>query len=179
MNARMALFPVVAAFALLVGGCSADSPRPEVASVSSPAATSPGQAPPGGQDEFTKCMLDNGVDLNAGGTPDDEGGDGTSQGTSSPADQRTQQEALAKCREFLPDGGAPKPLGEEALQQAREFAKCMRDKGVEYPDPDPNAVGGEGVTPIPSGIDVNDPATREMMADCSRQTGGVVPGGSR
>nr|BFE50525.1 hypothetical protein GCM10017745_39520 [Saccharothrix mutabilis subsp. capreolus] len=175
MNARMAVLAFGVACAVLTAGCGNADREPEVASVSGSSSAAP---PAGGQDEFTKCMKENGVDLDLGGTPDEEG-KGSTQGSAGPADQRAQREALEKCRAHLPDGGAPKPLGEEALRQARDFAKCMREKGVDYPDPDPNKGGGEGVTPLPEGLDVDDPATREKMADCSRQTGGVVSGSPR
>jgi hypothetical protein len=172
----MATFLLATSCLLSTAACTSGAGDTGVASLSSPAQSSSGQVPNGqdGQDAFTKCMKDNGVDINSGGTPDDQNG-GNSQGSASPADQRAQQEALDKCRQFLPDGGTAKPLGPEALEQARQFARCMRGKGVAYPDPDPNAGGGEGVSPIPKGVDASDPAVRDKMADCSRQANGLVP----
>ncbi|QFZ17157.1 hypothetical protein [Saccharothrix syringae] len=170
---------LAAACVLAAAACAKEEPL-GVPSVSSASPTSEAAAAGStdGQDAFTRCMKENGVDIEAQGTPDDEN-QPEAQGSAAPGDQRKQQEALDRCRRFLPDGGAAKPMGEEALAQAREFAKCMREKGVEYPDPDPNQGAGEGVSRIPEGIDINDPAIREKMADCSRRTNGLTPESTR
>jgi hypothetical protein len=48
---------------------------------------------------------------------------------------RTAEEA---CRDLLPNGGQPPPLDAKQLDEMRTQAKCMREHGVDVPDPDPN-----------------------------------------
>jgi hypothetical protein len=49
--------------------------------------------------------------------------------------------AMAKCRQYLPNGGALGKPDPQMVEQARKFAQCMRDHGL--PNfPDPSADGG-------------------------------------
>ncbi|MBP2320747.1 hypothetical protein JOF56_001132 [Kibdelosporangium banguiense] len=167
---------------VLAAGCGASEAGPQVASVSTPGSASSGPARPGdpNKDPFSECMRQQGVeprsvDDSAGG-----GGSGQDQAGQPPAgDQRKRQEALDKCRQFLPDGGQPKPMSAEALEQARQFAKCMRGLGVAYPDPDPNVGGGAGTAPIPKEVDITDPAVRQKLNKCSAETQGSSTGPTR
>jgi hypothetical protein len=86
---------------------------------------------------------------------------------------------MAKCGHFLPDGGKPQPLSPEALEQGRKFAKCMRDEGIAFPDPDPNGGGyqaqpGAVAEPVPPGVNINDPAVRAKYDKCGRAAGGAA-----
>jgi hypothetical protein len=95
---------------------------------------------------FTQCMRDHGVDV-----PDpDPNGPGVrilaSGGPGSDTANKTankMETAMKECQKYLPAGVAHKPNTQE-LEQMRQFAKCMRDHGVDMPDPDPNG-GGFGV----------------------------------
>ena len=168
MGMRSIKFLLVVAFALTAGACTSGEGATGVPSLPGTASSTPGAT---GDDAFAKCMKDNGVDID---TPDEEGGT-RSQGTSSPGDRGRYEEALDKCRKFMPEGGANERPSEEDLRKAVEFAKCMRGKGVNYPDPNPNENLGGGVARIPDGVDGNDPAVREKMRDCFRDTGGLTP----
>jgi hypothetical protein len=173
---------VILAGSLVLGmtSCGAPDPARDVASVptTGTSAAANGQPGDGGADPFGRCMRENGAD---GGTSlDGNGSNGTvSPGTRSPDEQRRQAEALEKCGKYLPDGGKPKPLTPEALEQGRKFAKCMREQGIAFPDPDPNTGGyqaqpGAVVEPVPPGVNVDDPAVRAKYDKCSQAAGGAA-----
>lgn len=77
--------------------------------------------------EFAACMRDNGVDM-----PDPEG-----QGMPSlPVTQDEEMEAaMEACEDLLPvDENAP--TEQEAFEHSLELAECLRDNGVDVPDPE-------------------------------------------
>jgi hypothetical protein len=88
--------------------------------------------------QFTQCMRDNGVDL-----PDPEPGAGGKivVGDRDGLDKDKVRAALEACRQFMPNGGERPPPSPEDLEKMRQFAQCMRDNGVDMPDPDPNTGG--------------------------------------
>jgi hypothetical protein len=151
------------ATALVITGCSAPGENSQPASASQPADSG---------DQFTKCMKDNGVDT---GTTSDDAGGGPTTISASPDDAGKRKAALDKCRQFLPDGGNVKPMNAEQLELARQFAKCMRGKGVPYPDPDPNTAGGDGAAKIPDGMDLQDPVIRRKLDECTAETNQLGP----
>lgn len=71
------------------------------------------------------------------------------------------------------DGGArPGGDGEDRFYL---FARCMRDKGIDLPDPEP---GGGAVRIGPgSGIDMGDPKFEEAQKACAKELGDIGPGG--
>lgn len=168
------LFGAIVLAALLTTSCAGNS-DPNVASA--PGSTQSNTAP-GGEDAYSKCMRDNGAEVQSQEIPNNGTGQGTAQqGTVPQVDQEKQRAAHEKCRQHLPDGGNPKPMNPEQLEQARKFAKCMRDEGVQYPDPKPED-GGDGAAKLPDGVDVHDPAVQEKIRRCSAKTGGDAPGSS-
>jgi hypothetical protein len=81
--------------------------------------------------EFARCMREHGVDV-----PDPEPGQGgVTIKEPNPEKVRPAREA---CQHLLPNGGVPEPLDPEELDKARERAECMREHGIDVPDPDPN-----------------------------------------
>ena len=163
--------------AVAVSSCGSPEKTRDVASVPTTGTTTGQQSGQNGAgDPFSQCMKENGADA---GTSLDGNSGTVSPGTRSPEEQRRQQEAMAKCAQYLPDGGKPKPLSPEALEQGRKFAKCMRDEGISFPDPDPNSGGyqaqpGAVVQPIPPGVDINDPAVRAKYDKCGQVAGGAA-----
>lgn len=87
--------------------------------------------------KFAQCMRQNGVDM-----PDPTGDGGRVQMKMSAkpgADSEAKMKAAeAKCRHFQPNGGKPVKLKPEDLAKMRAMAKCMREHGVDMPDPDEN-----------------------------------------
>jgi hypothetical protein len=126
--------------------------------------------------EFTKCMRDHGVDMpepNADGHIEMRAEAGA-------ADGDKMQKADEACKSLLPNGGKPKQMSPEDLDKARATAKCMREHGVDMPDPDPNSpgmtinLGGDGDK------DKVDKAMKECGMDgmkSSAGSGGATGGG--
>ncbi|MEV6967641.1 hypothetical protein AB0M47_21300 [Hamadaea sp. NPDC051192] len=115
--------------------------------------------------KFTQCMRDNGVPV---GDPDpstgrpDFGKDlaGTPQ----------FQAALKKCQDLLP-GGVMGMLDANQVEQLRVFAQCMRDHGVDMPDPDPNG----GFSGAMGKIDRNSPTVKKAVEACQDKLTAVFP----
>jgi hypothetical protein len=111
--------------------------------------------------KWTKCLRENGVDVK-----DPEPGGVVTLPMDSPA----TRQALEKCKQY--EGGERGSTGfdpndPEQQEQRRKFAKCMRDAGVDWPDPDPNQQG----TTVPALT----PQMREAFEKCTKET----MGGSR
>lgn len=155
---RMALVVSgVGAVLALVAGCGGGGEDGDkVASISSP--PSPGAAGDGKQadnvsDEdkmrnFAKCMRENGIDMPDPKTNGDEQGT-ISLGGPGQIDEKKMNAASDACRKHLPNGGEMKPPSPEELDKMRAEAKCMREHGIDMPDPDPTgktarALGGPG-----------------------------------
>ncbi|MEU0788850.1 hypothetical protein ABZ342_02210 [Amycolatopsis sp. NPDC005961] len=143
---------VVAALgaALLLGGCGAKGDDGDkVASISTPpksggptAADTSGKSDEDKMRDFAKCMREHGVDMpdpkpagDGGGMAITLGGDG--------ADASKIEAAQKACKSLMPNGGEMKPPSAEELDKMRKDAKCMREHGIDMPDPDPS---GKGMT---------------------------------
>jgi hypothetical protein len=105
---------------------------------------------------FAECMRENGVNI-----PDPQLDE---DGRLSVAPD--VEAAFEACQEELPDIGQAiefDPDQEAALADAQlEFARCMRENGVDIPDPT-----GDGFTIGPdSGIDPNDPDVQAAFEEC-------------
>lgn len=90
--------------------------------------------------------------------------------------------ALTGCSSAQGDGIASAGGTQSATQgaeqvsdeeQAREFAECMRDHGVDLPDPAPDGNGGFDWGIGESGVDLNDPDFQEAINACRDK----LPGG--
>ncbi|WP_432980997.1 hypothetical protein [Dactylosporangium sp. CA-233914] len=144
---------------LLLTGCSAKPSGPSVAT-----AGSSDPKPVASLDkadanrQFARCMREHGVDM------PDPGPDGNLQfdaGAGGDRDKAVQ--AASQCQQYLPSGGAMTDLSPEQLEQGRAFAKCMREHGIDMPDPDP----GTGLSAIlKGGIDFDSPAFKEATEAC-------------
>jgi hypothetical protein len=139
--------------ALLLGGCGAKADDGgKVASISTPpksggptAADTSGKSDEDKMRDFAKCMREHGVDMpdpkpagdGSGGMAITLGGDG--------ADASKIEAAQKACKSLMPNGGEMKPPSAEELDKMRKDAKCMREHGIDMPDPDPT---GKGATRI-------------------------------
>lgn len=108
---------------------------------------------------FVECLRDQGLDV-----PDPEPGTGVGgilHDSGIPREELLP--ALQACQHLAPDGGVVNHLQDPAVQdQLREFAQCMREHGVDVPDPDPNGgfPFGEGV------IHPDDPEVQAALEAC-------------
>ena len=142
---------VVALVAILTA-CTGAPAAPSVASLDDPAATGdPGASPSASpitdpQEAFlayARCMRENGIDM-----PDPivitDGGGGVSVqvngGTgSSPTESKEEfAEANEACEHLMADAGPNGPaasMSPEDFDKLLEFAQCMREHGIDMPDP--------------------------------------------
>jgi hypothetical protein len=60
---------------------------------------------------------------------------------------------------------------QEMMDKALEFARCMREHGVEVPDPSPSRGGGLSLE-LPPNFDPDDPTFRAAQEACE----GILPG---
>lgn len=104
--------------------------------------------------KFAQCMRDEGIDM-----PDPQPGGGI-MGNGNLRNQPGFAKALEKCRSLLPNGGV-RSTDPAQLEQLRAFAKCMREHGVDMPDPQPDSAPfGQGQ------INRDDPAVKTATDAC-------------
>ncbi|MCW6004111.1 hypothetical protein K1W54_05890 [Micromonospora sp. CPCC 205371] len=168
-----------ALLALAAAGCgSGSSSDDEVASAtgggaSPTASASPGATDPDQSRKFSQCMRDNGIpdfpDPDANGQIPRDGFDRDSMSGDS------WQKAFEACRSVAPNGGERPELDAAQQEQLRVWAQCMRDNGVDIPDPDAN--GGGFMFGGDSQIDPDDPKFRAAMDACQDKFTFRGPGG--
>jgi hypothetical protein len=191
---RILIAALAAAAALAFAGCRGDSNEGEGVATAggAPTSTATGNNSDAGADDgdtaekmrkFAACMRENGIDM-----PDPEvdgegrvrvqiGGGGAEAGGGTPPDREKFEAAQKACKQYLPNGGEPPKMDPEQVEQARQFAKCMRENGV--PDfPDPQADGSVRIEAGPgTGIQPDSQAFKDAQAKCEqymprRQAGG-------
>lgn len=136
------VWAAVAAVPVVVGvaGCGGADGGSGVASAGGTAAAqasaSPSRSlsPEDAQLKFAQCMRQNGVDV-----PDPGAGDAKTTRLGKGVDRKKLEAALEKCRSWLEAGGKLPDLKDpEVRDQYVEFAQCMREHGVNIPDPGPD-----------------------------------------
>jgi pyruvate/2-oxoglutarate dehydrogenase complex dihydrolipoamide acyltransferase (E2) component len=133
--------------------------------------------------QFAQCMREHGIDMP---DPKVSGGKGqiTIGGQGKPQDQQQLDAAQKACQHFIDvvQGGKRDldPAKEKKLRdQALKFAKCMRDHGINMPDPQFQS-GGR----VSQRLDANpnDPKFQAAQKECQKLApspiGGKGPGGS-
>jgi hypothetical protein len=114
--------------------------------------------------EFAQCMRDNGVP----DFPDPDADGRFSEGQHDPDDPKLRG-AQEKCRDLAPGGEHQNTGDPAAVEQMREFSRCMRDNGVlDFPDPD-----AEGRLRGRGHEQQGDPKFRAAMETCRQK----LPGG--
>lgn len=103
--------------------------------------------------DYARCLREHGMDV-----PDPEppaaGGGVSAMAVPRPANEAEQQ-AVDACARLLPEEGAQgsrtrDPEADAALRESLlAFAKCMRDQGVDYPDPRIAPNGGIDISTPP------------------------------
>jgi hypothetical protein len=167
---------VAAALSLAACGAAPTSDR-QVASLSTSDGASDGTAAPDGTDgtapattapsdpneaalQFAKCMREHGVDMPDPVVQDNGAGGGGvmiqvgGPGEATP-DKHTLDEANQDCQHYLADAAknfdppSPEEL-EKMKEQALKFAQCMREHGVDMPDP---VFSDDGSVTVGLGVD--------------------------
>jgi hypothetical protein len=170
--AGLAVFAIVTTLA----ACSASSSQPGVATLESAKAGQPSASASGADFqqsllEFAACMRDHGIDM-----PDPEfGADGmpdfrklvASMDIGNP-DFTAARQACSSYMAGLATSTDPKVQAE--WQQALvEFAGCMRDHGIDMPDPQP------GIGPFRNlaGVDTSSPEFEAAYEACADKLSGI------
>lgn len=171
---RRLLLSVVAAGVLLTGAaCSKSSDEPGVATANGgQAAPTPTASATGDRTEqlrqFAQCMRDKGVNMSDPQPGQPLGGMGNGIDANDPA----VQAAFTACQSKLPNGGQPPKLNPQQAEAFRGFAACMRDNGVNVPDPAPDGTLTFDRTTIAL---AQDPAAIKAFAACRDKLAGVLP----
>jgi hypothetical protein len=134
---------------------------------------------------FTRCMRDHGASVsdakpNTAGKSG-AGGGGTflqiNGGSGFSGSQGTVDAAMAACQKYLPKAGGPPPDPAEqqkAFDRALKFSQCMRQHGVDMPDPKQQS-GGMIMQTGPGGVDPNSKTFQDAQKACEQFFG--PPGG--
>lgn len=148
---QLLIVPVAFALAALAA-CAPAQRGPTVDSLTSAGATSTTTTtvdPATAQHKYYQCLHEQGIDI-----PEPQGnGSGSDLSSAAPGtDQAKLQKAVEQCRQFLPNGGVAPTLDPKQLTDRLRLAKCMREHGVNVPDPTPGQQAGPveappGVTP--------------------------------
>jgi len=162
--------------ALVLTGCSASS-ESEVATLSDqdaqPEASSSPTATDDGGLAFAACMRDNGIDVP---DPDPDQGFGSPQDADIDFDDPKFRDALTECQDLLPGGNPLNQNFDSAQQEAiLNLVACLRDNGVDVPDPQFDA-NGKLVLTDPGAINPGDPKLRKALEKCRSELGAVAIG---
>ena len=161
-----ALIPVAAA-SLTLAACGGDGEK----KASSPRASAQESAL-----AFARCMREQGVDF-----PDPQVGEngmvrvGPGPGERGPDPRSPKMRAATeKCQEHLDLGGEAPEMSAEERDAFVAYARCMRERGIDMPDPDPSGGFrmrvGDPRAPNPESpkFQKADAACREHLADLPR-----------
>ena len=120
--------------------------------------------------KFAECMREQGIDF-----PDPQaGGPVKVAGDESPEEFREAAKACEEFREDLKPPELTEAQQQEFKQAALEHARCMRDHGVDFPDPTFSEDGGARVTLSRRGLDPDDADFKKAETACSDKLGGLM-----
>jgi hypothetical protein len=120
---------------------------------------------------FAKCMREHGVDM-----PDPEVSKDGGVGIAVPAipgngGADKVEKADKACKKFLPNGGEPEKPTAEDLDAMRKQAKCLRDHGIDVPDPTMEDPG------LRIGGSAESEKFQKAMEECGNGKGMIAVGG--
>jgi hypothetical protein len=135
--------------------------------------------------EYAECMRDEGIDFPDPSTNGDgmivigPGGDDAPPSASEMEEFEAADEACRHIMEAVQDELPRLDPEQEAemRDQALAFAECMREHGIDFPDPQFEDGGGVGIAL--EGIDPEDPDFQEAQEECSGEAGGIFSAGGR
>ena len=169
---HVAAAAVAAVLMLAAAACSAAPTGNRVATLGEveevAASPTPSQDPEQALVDFAECMREQGVEVET--SYEGDGADVGIRIEAEPDDVAPGdlEEADAACRHLLPKGLMEPPSAEEReemFDNALRFAECMREHGIDWPDPQQAEGGGILFGPA-DGTDPNDPAIREAEEEC-------------
>lgn len=124
---------------------------------------------------FAQCMREQGLDV---GDPGEDGLVRVSPRRGErgePENPEKFRRAEQKCGRHMREAGPPPELSQERQHEferkAVAFARCMREQGIDIPDPETDGRGGV-MQELPEGADPESARFREAEEECR----GVAPG---
>lgn len=168
--ARASLIPVLALLlAATLTACGSDDGGDEDLAAAGSTGGAVRNGADGEQDEailaFYQCLRDQGVDV--------EDPDPNQQGIrlnlgELGLDNPEGKAALEACRDLLPGGGpGGGQMDAEGIEAMREFTQCLRDNGIDMPDP-----SSDGSLTLPPGVDPESSEFQAAMEECQHLTAG-------
>jgi hypothetical protein len=121
---------------------------------------------------YAKCMRENGVDFP---DPQPATGGGGAGIVALPADFNSPkwQAADKACQSFLPNGGVMDPVANQQFQdQMLAYARCMRDHGIDFPDPKFDNGGAMTAINVGGNTDPGAPAFQAANKACGANLSG-------
>ena len=171
------------ALTLAVAACGGGGKANGVASLSGsnkPTATT--SAGPKSQQEalkaalaFARCMRQHGIDM-PDPKPDANGRITQELGGKGPSDPKFKA-AQQACQKYMPNGGQPIKPNPQEQQQMLAFARCMRQHGIDMPDPDPNG-GGIVAKAGPGSVNPDSPKFKAAQRACQKLLPNAGKGGA-
>ncbi len=172
-----------AVIAIVLAGCGGGQDGVAVAADAPAATGSATTEAPGATSEedaeeamlaFAKCMREQGVDMDDP-TPDENGTLRFDMTRPDEGDRESMRTAMEACGDLMA-AARPQVSDEDRAEREEQqlaFAKCMREQGIDMPDP--SSGGGPGSSG--TRIDPDDPATQKAMSACQDEVGGEMFGG--
>jgi hypothetical protein len=159
---------LLAACALGLAACGADDGGAPAAARSSEAEAKEARL------KFAECMREHGIDFPDPGSGEGGAGPVKVGGDATPEELREAEEACKELREDI----KPPELSEEQQQEFKEaalaHARCMREQGIDFPDPTFSEDGGARVRLGPGGVDSDDADLREAEEKCAGKLPSIV-----
>jgi hypothetical protein len=171
MTVRPLAAALLATAALGLAACGGGDPE-------EPASASGGGTPAADEAEarqarvdFAQCMREHGVDFP---DPGPEGGPVKIENLGSPEKVEAAQEA---CQRFLEKARPELSEAQQAefKEKALEHARCMRDRGIDFPDPQFSADGGARIELERGRVDLEDPDFKAAQEECGEIMEAVRP----
>jgi hypothetical protein len=159
-----------------VAGCGGGDKTDGVASLGGAGSATNTTSAGGGQDDrraalnWARCMRQQGINL-----PDSQfTGDNIIQTLPDRAVRNSAKFKAAEqaCKQYEPNGGQPSPPSAQERQQALAFARCMRQHGINMPDPQITADGID--QQLPRRMAADDPRLKAAEQAC-HQYGSLGP----
>jgi hypothetical protein len=158
-----ALFAVAALGLAACGGGEEEAPASSSSSSSSSSSEDEQRREAGVK--FAQCMREQGVDIPDPGT---DGGQriqiGPDSGISREEFERASKECDEYRRQMMPN--LTEEEQEEFRQRALEWARCMRENGIDVPDPQVGEGGGIRIMGGPDRMDPEDPEYQAAQEEC-------------
>lgn len=157
---------VVAALPLFLAACGTPQTGGVATAGGGAASAAPSPSASGDGVKFAQCMREHGIDV-----PDPEpGSNAVRVRVGEGVDPATVDKANEECAKYRPIGGGPGVNDAAFADAVQKFTACMRDNGVDMPDPQVD--GGRVMIKGPKG-EMDSPEAKKAREICEKH----LPGG--